>query len=214
MDRRGAGSPAGVLPVTKRRMVLGPRNRNASECPPSIPRRWAARQLVVSSAALVVLTCGTSAAAASPAPPVSFSGTYAVSYKVTNGGNFPPFKWVFSVARACASPCRAVSFRYRLASEKTWHKHVYVFTWNGRGEYVRPPEHFSGYADCQGKAGGKVSKGYDVESTSAIRLGTSVNGRVTRFTGAAADAYVPNAAGLKAGCTPGSYQYALAGLGQ
>jgi len=77
----------------------------------------------------------------------------------------------------------------------------------------RRAEYFRGFADCKGKAG-SVAKGYDVKGTSAIRLKTSVNGRVTRFTGAGQDSYIPNAAGGKAGCAPGSYQYAMTGVSQ
>ena len=170
--------------------------------------------MVTVAALVAVLSVAATAFGGSPPapPPVSFSGSYAVNYKVTNVGNLAPTHWLFAVKTACANPCRAVSFRFRLKSEKAWHKHISVYTWNGKGDYVRPAEVFRGYAGCKGKAGGSVPKGYDVKNTSAIRLKTSVNGRVMRFTGVAQDAYVPNAAGRKAGCAPGSYEYAFTGI--
>jgi len=56
-----------------------------------------------------------------------------------------------------------------------------------------------------------VRKGFDVTSTSTLRPARTTNGRVVRFTGTAEDAYVPNAAGRKAGCARGFYEFALTG---
>lgn len=163
---------------------------------------------------MTVLSVTATALGASPPPPppVSFSGSYAVTYTVTNAKNFKPTHWVFNVTTPCASPCRAFSFRSRLKSAKAWSKRNSVYTWNGKGEYVKPARRLRGYSDCKGSTGGNVQKGYDVVGRAAIRLKTSVDGRVTRFTGAAEDAYVPNAAGLKAGCVGGAYEYALTGV--
>jgi len=142
--------------------------------------------------------------------PVSFSGSYAVTYRVTNSTAFKPSHWLFGVKTACKSPCRAVSFRERLATEQTWRPFILTYTWNGSG-YALVPRVQRGLTDCRSAAGKTVRKGFDVTSTSTLRPARTTNGRVVRFTGTAEDAYVPNAAGRKAGCARGFYEFALTG---
>src|SRR3954470_268647 len=157
-------------------------------------------RLTVALAALVVVGAATAAADSGPLR-VSFSGRYAVTYKVTNVKSLKPTRWLFSPSTTCKSPCRAVSFRQRLAAEKRWRAFILTYTWNGDG-YALARRVQRGLADCRGAADQTVHKGFDVTSTSTIRPAKTLNGRVVRFTGTAEDAYVPNAAGRKAGCAP------------
>lgn len=162
------------------------------------------------AAALLFLTATAVGATRAAVPQVAFSGTYGVTYRVTNAKNFRPTHWIFGVTAACASPCRSVSFRQRLISEKTWRSFILAYTWNGAG-YAIAPRVQRRISDCRSAADGTVRKGYDVTSTQTIRMAAVTNGRVVRFTGTGKDAYVPNAAGRKAGCAPGAYVFAIAG---
>ena len=170
-------------------------------------------RLVLGLAACVALSLATGAAIAAThgGPlPVSFSGRYAVTYKVTNSKAFKPSRWIFGPTTACKRPCKRVSFRQRLAAEQKWRPFVLTYTWNGDG-YALAPRVQRGLTDCRGAGHRTAKKGYDVTSTSTIRPAKTVNGRVVRFTGTAEDAYIPNAVGRKAGCARGFYEFALVG---
>jgi hypothetical protein len=142
---------------------------------------------------------------------VSFSGSYAVTFRVTNAKTFAPSHWIFAPKPACASPCAAVSFQQRLTTEKTWRKFVLTYKWNGSA-YAIASRTQRGIADCRSAAGTTVKTGYDVRSTSTLRPSKTTNGRVTSFTGANRDDYIPNATGRKKGCVAGTYTYALVGV--
>jgi hypothetical protein len=168
-------------------------------------------QLVLVVGLLALLVAGSATGGTRSGPlPVSFSGRYAVTYKVTNSKSFKPTHWIFGPKTACKRPCRSVSFRQRLASEKNWRPFILTYTWNGDGYAIAPRVQRS-LADCRGAADQTIRKGFDVTSTSTIRPARTLNGRVVRFTGTAEDAYIPNAAGRKAGCARGFYEFALTG---
>ena len=168
-------------------------------------------QLVFAVGVLALVVAGSATGGTRGGPlPVSFSGRYAVTYKVTNSKSFKPTHWIFGPKTACKRPCRSVSFRQRLASEKNWRPFILTYTWNGDG-YALAPRVQRGLADCRGAADQTIRKGFDVTSTSTIRPARTLDGRVVRFTGTAEDAYIPNAAGRKAGCARGFYEFALTG---
>jgi hypothetical protein len=156
--------------------------------------------------------CGVAASVAAAAPPsVGFSGTYAVTIKVTNT-KYPDSHWIISPVKPCAAPCSAVDFHQRLTTEKAWRKSTLHFAWQAGGFKVRKV--LRRFSDCQPPKGKAVKLGYDVTSTETLKTLHAVNGVVTSFTGDGLDSYVPNAAGKAAGCKPGAYVYSISGKRQ
>jgi hypothetical protein len=163
--------------------------------------------LTAASAILAVSASGAFAADRA-VPKIAFSGSYSFAFKITNVKNVKPTRWTYSVIKPCTSPCRAVAFHLRLQTETTWRRTVQVYTWNG-SDYAVAPRVQRGLAGCAGRGGTSVSKGYDVTSTISFHVTATAKGRVLRVAGTGTDSYVPNAAGKKAGCKPGSYVFAV-----
>jgi hypothetical protein len=168
------------------------------------------RRMTVAFATLLLCNIGALAAAAAPVRG-AFTGTYEATYRVTNLKNGNSYRYVLSPRSVCSSPCRSVSFRVRLVSEKAWRSGFLKFHWNG-GAYTTAPARKVRAADCYAKSGEKGTKGYDIISTQSFRIAVVSNGRVARFRGEAKDVYVPNATGRKAGCYRGIYDYAITGV--
>lgn len=170
------------------------------------------RQLArISLFGLMLLAVSTAQAGhESSPPPAAFSGSYSVTFNVTNVKNFKPTRWVYNLPKACAAPCKLITFRQRLVSEKAWRSFILVYNWNGSLYALRPRTQRS-IADCVNRAGKTARRGYDAVSTQSIRPAKSINGRVVRFTGTGKDVYRPNAVGRKAGCVAGTYVFAFTG---
>jgi hypothetical protein len=174
-------------------------------------RRSGLRAAAAAGLALMFLTAGAIGATRAAVPHVALTGSYGVTYRVTNAKNFTPTRWTYRPSKPCASPCRSVSFQQRLASEKAWRPIILVYIWNGTG-YALVPRVQRGYSDCVGKGGKSVKKGYDVTSTQMFRVTEVKHGRAVRFAGTGKDAYDLNAAGRKGGCTPGAYLFKMTGV--
>ncbi|MBA3844301.1 MAG: hypothetical protein H0X39_17070 [Actinobacteria bacterium] len=168
--------------------------------------------------AIVSLLCSIVAGAGSAAsrvatPPVSFTGTYVVTFRVTNTTGFKPTTWIYGVVSACTRPCKSVSFHQRLASETSWRSFVLTYNWSGSA-YEITPRVQKGMSDCRGTKGAAVKRGYDVVSTQTFRPTRVVNGRAVAFSGRGLDAYKVNDRGRRGGCTAGAYTFALSGKSQ
>jgi hypothetical protein len=159
---------------------------------------------------ILVAVSPAQAAYKSSPPPAAFSGTYSVTFHVTNVKNFKPTRWVYNLRKACAAPCKLIAFRQRLVSEKAWRSFILIYNWNGSSYAVHPRTQRS-IADCANRAGKSIRRGYDVVSTQSIRPAKSINGRVVRFTGTGKDVYKPNAVGRRNGCVTGTYVFAFTG---
>ena len=172
-----------------------------------MPRRgvW----LVVTG--VVLIWAGVAAAWAASPPAGAFAGDYKVTVQVTNTKGAPSH-WIYEARPRCAGPCHAVTFRDRLASEKSWRSHSSTFRWNGKAYAVSRT--LPKYADCRGKSGATVKKGYDVTSSLKFEVRVVTNGRVTQWSGTGRDNYVPNAAGRAHHCPAGAYLYSLKAAAQ
>jgi hypothetical protein len=166
--------------------------------------------LALTCAALIWAGVAVAARAGNPIPG-TFSGSYKVTIRVTNTKSTPSH-WIFGAHPTCSSPCRAVSFRERLVSEKSWRKGTQTFRWSGKAYVVA--KMLRKHADCVGKSGATVKKGYDVRSAERFRIHVVSGGRVTQWLGNGRDDYIPNAAGKAHHCTAGAYLYALKGVAQ
>ncbi len=136
----------------------------------------------------------------------SFSGNYKVTFKITNTKSTATH-WIYGAQPRCASLCHAVTFRDRLVSEKVWRKTAQTYRWNGKVYVlakVLPKD-----ANCVGKSGATVKKGYDIHSRYTFNVRTVTNGHVTQWKGTGIDKYVPNAAGKKKQCTAGAYVFSI-----
>jgi hypothetical protein len=165
---------------------------------------------VLASSLLTAGAWGRGASSRGSEPRAGFGGRYAVTFRITNAKGISPTRWVFAPSSPCPDPCRSFAFRVRLRTESTWRRTRLQFVWSGRA-YVMKRHVLRGYADCRGSDGRTVRKGFDVGSTETLRVTRIVNSLVTVFNGTGRDSYVPNDAGRKAGCAPGSYTFAIDG---
>lgn len=163
-------------------------------------------------ASMLLLWVGAAFAAPAGSPPAgAFSGDYKVVIKVTNTKSTPSH-WIYEPHPTCSSPCHAVSFRFRLTSEKSWRSSRVTLRWDGKA--YSESRTVPAYTDCVSKSGKTVKDGYDVTISERIGIRTVTNGRVTAWRGTARDDYIPNATGRSQHCTPGAYLYALTGTAQ
>lgn len=144
-------------------------------------------------------------------PAGTFAGRYKITIRITNTRSTPTH-WIYAAQPPCSSLCRAVSFRQRLVSEKSWRSTVLTFRWNGKAYALS--KFFPTSADCRAKSGRTVKKGYDVTSSQQFRIRTVTDGRVVQWVGTGQDVYVPNAAGRQHHCVKGTYLYSLKGVTQ
>ena len=162
-------------------------------------------------AGAVLISAGVAVARAASPPAGAWASDYTVTVRVTNT-KAAPTHWIYGTRPRCASPCHAVTFRFRLASEKTWRSGTSTYRWNGKAYALT--KKFPTYADCRAKSGSTVKKGYDVTSSLKFEVRVVTNGRVTQWSGTGRDNYVPNAAGRAHHCPAGAYLYSLKAAAQ
>lgn len=161
---------------------------------------------------MLLLWGGVAFGASAGSPPAgTWSGHYKVTIKITNTRSTPSH-WIYAAQPRCSSLCRALRFRQRLASEKSWRTAVLNLSWNGKAYTLL--KKFPKSADCYPKSGGTVKQGYDVIGYQRFNSRTVSKGRVTRWSGTGKDSYVLNAKGRAHHCIAGVYLYAFTGVAQ